>query len=675
MQIIAKFAHMFRLSPLIRWILLVLLFLLLTMSIARLFTWMIFSIPGSSSSSNWRVFWLGLRYDLRLVSIIGLVLLILGAFKPLNPFKNPAAKKGWTWVLGLVFLLLIIFYIIDFLHFRYLNQRLNASALSFLQDAGISASMVWQTYPVIQLLLAIIVLTWLMLLSLRRIFRWTEKTASPVTTPYKWISPIILGVVFAIGIFGRVGQYPLRWSDAFNLGSDFKANIALNPIQSFFSSFSFRSTSYDIAKVRASYNQMADWLDVSEKDSAALTFSRQVLPDSIANWTGDKTPNVVLVICESFSGYKSSMWGNPLNTTPYFAELCNNGLFFDNCFTPTIATARGVWATLTGIPDVELVKTSSRNPMMVDQHMIVNEFKDHSKYYFIGGSTSWANIRGILNNNINGLKIFEEQDYDAPKIDVWGISDKHLFLQADKILRKEQHPFFAVIQTADNHRPYTIPEEDREALGIVNFPLDSLRKYGFESNEELNAFRYTDYSFKTFMEAAKTAPYFDNTLFVFIGDHGIAGNAGPLFPASWTKNSLSSNHVPLLFYAPGKIPVKRINDLASQVDVLPTIAGIANIPYRNTTLGRDLASMHFSGKGTESRAFILDINNKNRGIIYDQYYYSKSLQGNVQSLVWADFTKAQDKPEPPNDWYEWWSQAYFETARYLLLHNKKNAAK
>ncbi|MCF1713419.1 sulfatase-like hydrolase/transferase [Flavihumibacter sp. RY-1] len=662
---------MFRLSPLIRWILLVLIFLLVTMSVARLFTYMIFAIPGQEDGSNWPVFWLGVRYDLRLVSVIGLVLLVLGSVKPLNPFQNKAAKKGWTWILGLVFLLLIIFYIIDFLHFRYLNQRLNASALSFLQDAGISATMVWQTYPVIQLLLAIIVLTWLMVLSLRRMFKWTEKPAQPIVSPFKWMYPLLLGILFAIGIFGRVGQYPLRWSDAFNLGSDFKANIALNPIQSFFSSFSFRSTSYDLAKVRASYNQMADWLGVTEKDSTALTFSRQVQPDSIANWAGTQTPNIVLVICESFSGYKSSMWGNPLNTTPYFAELCKNGLFFDNCFTPTIATARGVWATLTGIPDVELVKTSSRNPMMVDQHMIVNDFKDHSKYYFIGGSTSWANIRGILNNNIAGLKIFEEQDYDAPKIDVWGISDKHLFLQADKILRTEQHPFFAVIQTADNHRPYTIPEEDREALGVVNFPLDSLRKYGFESNEELNAFRYTDYCFKAFMEQAKTAPYFENTLFVFVGDHGIAGNAGPLFPESWTKNSLSSNHVPLLFYAPGKIPVKRVHDLASQVDVLPTIAGIANIPYRNSTMGRDLANMHFSGKGAESRAFILDINNKNRGIIYDQFYYSKSLQGNVQSLAWADFNKAQDKQEPPVDWYEWWSQAYFETARYLLLHNKK----
>lgn len=666
---------MFRISPILRWILLVSLFLLVTMSLARLFTWMVFAVPATGGNSILPTFWLGFRYDFRIVAMIGMILFAFGNFPALHPFKKKGAKKAWTWVLGILFLVLILFYIIDFLHFRYLNQRLNASALGFLQDAGISASMVWQTYPVIRLLLAVVFLTWLMVLSIRRIFKWSRVENYRPVKPYSWMLPVLFFLIGGIGIFGKIGQYPLRWSDAFNLGSDFKANIALNPVQSFFSSFSFRTSSYDLQTVRNSYAEMANWLGVTEKDSVKLNFRRNIMPDTIANWAGNSTPNIVLVICESFSGYKSSMWGSPLNTTPYFDQLCREGLFFDNCFTPTIATARGVWATITGIPDVELVKTASRNPMMVDQHTIVNDFKEHKKYYFIGGSTSWANIRGILNNNISGLTIFEEDDYEVPRIDVWGISDKHLFLEADKVLQKEKHPFFAIIQTADNHRPYTIPEEDRAALGMVDFPIDSLRKYGFESNEELNAFRYTDYCFKTFIEKANKSAYFNNTLFVFVGDHGIAGNAGSLFPDSWTKNSLSSNHVPLLFYAPGKIPVKRVHDISSQVDVLPTIAGIANIPYQNTSLGRDVASMHFKGEGAGSRAFILDINNKNRGILYNQYYYSRSLQGSINSLEWADFSMKQTGPVPDKNWYEWWSKAYFETARYMLLNNKKTGVK
>src|SRR5690606_17878624 len=101
------------------------------------------------------------------------------------------------------------------------------------------------------------------------------------------------------------------------------------------------------------------------------------------------------------------------------------------------------------------------------------------------------------------------------------------------------------------------------------------------------------------------------------------------------------------------------------------IAGIANIPYVNSTLGVDVVKRHFNGEGEKSRAFILDVNNKNRGIIYNQYYYSKSLQGKVNSMSWADFNEQPGASVPDTEWYERWSEYYFETARYLLLNNKK----
>jgi hypothetical protein len=75
------------------------------------------------------------------------------------------------------------------------------------------------------------------------------------------------------------------------------------------------------------------------------------------------------------------MWGNPLNTTPYFNELCKQGVFFDHCFSPSYGTARGVWATVTGIPDVETANTASRNPAAVDQHTIINDLSKDIKNY------------------------------------------------------------------------------------------------------------------------------------------------------------------------------------------------------------------------------------------------------------------------------------------------------
>ena len=102
------------------------------------------------------------------------------------------------------------------------------------------------------------------------------------------------------------------------------------------------------------------------------------------------------------------MWGNPLNTTPYFNELCRQGIFFDRCFTPGYGTSRGVWATITGIPDVEYTNTSSRNPASVDQNSIINDYKGYEKFYFIGGNSGFENLVALFNNNIDGIKIYED---------------------------------------------------------------------------------------------------------------------------------------------------------------------------------------------------------------------------------------------------------------------------
>ena len=667
----ADFTCMQSIPRLIRFIVAMALFFFVLMFVLRIAVYGYFAPAGLHGADIARSFWLGFRFDAREVGVVCLLLLIFGSVPALDPFSGKAGKIVAFSIVSIFLIALIVLYVFDFLHFRYLLQRLNASALSFLEDAKISGTMVWQTYPVVRIVLAMLVafimLWWLIRLLYRRISNTVYKGGKSKRIAWG----VLVFLLCALGIFGRLGQYPLRWSDAFDLGSDFQANLALNPFQSFFSSLSFRSSSFNIAKVRKDYPLVINYLGVTKPDSSLLSFERTVTAKKNDSISGQ--PNIVMVICESFSAYKSSMWGNPLNTTPYFNELCRQGLFFDNCFTPSFGTARGVWASITGIQDVELNKTASRNPAMVDQHTIINDFNGYDKYYFLGGSTSWANIRGLLANNIKDLRIYEEQDYKASKVDVWGISDRNLFKEANNILRQAAKPFFAVIQTADNHRPYTIPEEDLKEFKKISVPADSLKKYGFDNNEELNAFRFTDFCYQTFIEAARKEKYFDNTIFMFVGDHGINGNAGNMFPPSWSDDGLTRNHVPLLFYAPKLLAARRLHCVASQVDVLPTLAGLANINYTNTGFGRDLVKQFAADSGKSNLAFIYDANNKDIGVINGPWYYTRNQQGSQEKMVWADFnaiagTGKKDSLTAVNRAY---AEALYETARYMLLHNKK----
>jgi phosphoglycerol transferase MdoB-like AlkP superfamily enzyme len=601
-----------------------------------------------------------------LVMIFALIFFWVFRVKTCNPFKNSASKKIWLTFFWLITTVIVFMYGVDFEHYDYLHQRLNASVLNYAADASISLGMVWQTYPVIKIILLIIITVIL--------FNWI------IYNSYKWVSRnrykenLLLSIIFfllmGLAIFGRLSQYPLRWSDAFAFGDDFKANLSLNPVQSFFSTLQFRHADYDEKKVRSYYPLMAAYLGVQQPDSSRLNYNRTIDPSrKIA-----VKPNIVLVICESFSGYKSSMWGNPLNTTPFFKNLCDSGIFFDHCFTPAYGTARGVWAVITGVPDVESPRTASRNPAAVDQHTLIDDFKEYQKYYFLGGSTSWANIRALLTFNIRNLHLFEDGSYKAKSVDVWGISDKHLFLEANETLKKQQGPFFAVIQTADNHRPYTIPKEDLTEFSLSHYSKDSLNTFGFDNNDELNAFRYTDFCFQKFIQAAEKESYFNNTIFVFVGDHGIPGNAGNMFPVCWTKEGITSYHVPLLFYGPRLLQPNRITATCSQIDILPTVASLINETSINTALGRNLLDTSAQRVKFQNRAFLFHPDGNKIGMMTDEYCYMKELLTGKE-----DFVSAKNDKKLPDDsqtvsdkkLIQDLTNAYYQTGKYLLLNNKK----
>jgi phosphoglycerol transferase MdoB-like AlkP superfamily enzyme len=156
---------------------------------------------------------------------------------------------------------------------------------------------------------------------------------------------------------------------------------------------------------------------------------------------------------------------------------------------------------------------------------------------------------------------------------------------------------------------------------------------------------------------------------VFIGDHGIPGNADALFPHSWTAQRLTSMHVPLLFYAPGLLAPRRINTISSQTDVLPTIAGLCDIRYTNSTLGKDLLD-----SATKGFAFVFDPDAKMAGVVKGDYLYRKQFDSKKEELV-----SIINNDPVPNDAahaaiahdMHVLTEALFETAKFMILNNKK----
>lgn len=653
----------------IRWLVSLWIIFMLIFTVLRIATLISFMPPQVKVAEVLPAFSLGFFYDVRWVSIFLLPIALLSMFPGLSPFYSVRNKKVWSWYLAAAALFVLIFFGADFGNFSYNHTRLNASALNFAEDPGVSARMLWQSYPLVWILFALSLTVFLLFILFRHTHVITNKR--PVNegsvSVKMWFSITIL--LLGWSVYGLFLSRPLKWKDAFLLNNNFTAYLALNPLQNFFSTLQFRQPIFDNEKARSYYGQMARFLGIEKenKQTKEISYSRIINPGIKSL---ESNPNVVLVLCESFSMYKSSMSGNPLNTTPFFQQLCDEGIFFNRCFSPTFGTARGVFALITGIPDVQLSKFSSRNPEAVNQRTIVNNFEGYNKFYFIGGSSDFNNFEGVI-RNINGVQIYQEGSYQSAPLNVWGISDKDLFLEAGKMLTRQEKPFFAIIQTADNHRPFTIPVSDSDFEQEI-ISEDTLLKYGFESLKEYQSFRYTDYCFKKFMDYAKQQSWFANTIFVFVGDHGVSGgDASAIYSNSLVNlNRLTDEHVPLLFYAPELLSPELHAETVSQIDVLPTIAGMIHKPYLNTTLGRDLLNL----KNKMDAAFIIHHDEGKIGIVTDDFYFSKSLQMNKEELYPVSkkgFGENKVKKDSVMKSLSQLTSAIYETSKYLLFHNEQ----
>ncbi|HHO59609.1 MAG TPA: LTA synthase family protein [Thiotrichales bacterium] len=620
-----------RLPALHRYALAVVVLLVLLQSLLRVAFWVKFHVvddPVSTHDLLW-AFYLGMKFDLQVATGVVLPLLLLGWLPPLHPVYSAFGRRFWLLYVGLAILAGLSIAALDFGHYAYLQQRVNATALRFLENLSISATMVWETYPVIRgallIVLATVAITWLF----NRMTQRIPREPPPARKWYTRTAIVLLTLVAIVGGFmAKISWYPLRWSDAFFSPHEFSSQLASNPVIYFKNTLKNVAETYDLEAARQAYPLMADYLGVDQPDINTLNYNRRHTFDR----AGKPRYNVIAVFLESFASYKSSLSGNPLHPTPHIEKLAHEGYYFKNYYTPTTGTARSVWALVTGIPDTELNRTSSRNPLIVDQNTIINAFEGYEKFYFLGGSASWANIRGMLSSNIAGLHIYEEGSYESPAIDVWGISDLDLFKEANLVLKEQKKPFFAIIQTSGNHRPYTIPDDnDNFRIWTEDDLKHDVTDYGFASLEELNSFRFMDHSIGRFMDIAAKESYFDNTLFVFYGDHGIHAPTGKHVPASEEQLHLQGLRVPLVLYGRNIIPEpKEFETVASEVDVLPTVAALTKTDYTNTTLGRDLLNHNYDA---HRYAFTIEpAGLRTIGLVSDKYYFQRVEDGSNARL-------------------------------------------
>lgn len=538
---------------------------------------------------------IGLRFDLRLAILILLPVAVLAWLPRWNLMTVPALRWLARGYLLLALAAVGLVYVIDFGHYAYLGVRINATVLRYLEDAQISSQMVWETYPVLWITFSWLAAAVLWTYALIRLERITLDHEKAPIGKLALASVIAVGVVAVLlSLLGRVANLnlenpvPLRWSDAFFSGNAQIASVGLNPVLFLYDTLKVGQSQFDEATVREYYPQVARYLGVTQPDPEQLNFVREqaVQPYKFA---GERPPNVIFVMLESLGTSAVGAYGNPLNPTPNLDKLARESWFFKHFYVPVTGTAKTVWASITGVPDVTRQETATRNPLITRQHTLINAFEDYQKFYMINGNAGWANINALIRQSIDGVTLYDESHWRSPRVDVWGISDLDLFKESDEILRSvpKDKPFFAYLQTSGNHRPFTIPKSN-DGFMVKDLTVEQVQAAGSRSVEQYNAVRLLDYNIGRLMEIAKAGGYYDNTIFVFFGDHNTRISQIPHMAPAFEQLGLESNNVPMLIHAPGRLQPKVIEEAVGLADLLPTVAGMAGIAFRDGAMGRDI---------------------------------------------------------------------------------------
>ncbi|MGB0879657.1 MAG: LTA synthase family protein [Polaribacter sp.] len=618
-----------------------------------------------------KALWLGIRFDLKLATLTFFPLAIFVLITNYRFFNSLIYKRIANIYIVLSYFIITLFYLFDFGYYDYLATRLDASSLRFLSNFKISSQVLIESYPVYKGVFGILILSFIVYKCALFVYNLFSKTNQKRTKKIKAIYFFLTIFLLSFGVYNSITHYPLRWSEAFFSKNNTVNQFALNPVLYFFDSFAFRSEGVDIEKFKTYYPVIAKHLNLPQD---TINFQKKVTFDK----PYEEKPNVIYIMLESVGTAPMSFYGNPLNSTPKMDSMMKESINFSRFYVHKPGTAGSVFASITGLPDIEDIKTASRNPMIIDQRIIFDQYQGYEKLYFIGGSANWANIRGVFQSNIKDLKIFEEGSFEEEnRADVWGIDDYDLFKESDKILKslhQKGKPFVAYIQTATNHMPFTVPQKKESFTPILENEIDekTLLKGGFRSLGQLNGIRYLDFNVARYLERAKESGYYDNSIFVFFGDH-----RGGMKKLSFLKDNeddlgIQVHHVPFFIHAPKYIKPQKIDTYAKLIDVFPTATSLAKIDYTNYTLGRDL----LDSTTTNAAAFVY-IQSKGEkavGLIKGDYYYEKTNISKKTSLYSLLTNSVEDlKFDKPNVALQMDSllSAYYHSTKYLYFNNKK----
>lgn len=434
--------------------------------------------------------------------------------------------------------------------------------------------------------------------------------------------------------------------------NNYNRELAKDGLWSLFAAFRGNQLDYDrfypTMPNAAAFNRVHSLL--AQDGSKRLTSDPEDLLRLVEHAGPELRMNVIQVTIESLSADFLSHFNRASKLMPNMEQIAAKSLVFDRFYATGTRTDRGMEALTLSVPPTpgrSLVKRPNNERLFTLGSVFRS--RGYETAFIYGGFGYFDNMNYFFGEN--GYRVLDRTKVakdDITFANVWGACDEDLFRwtvrEADRDYAAGK-PFFHFVMTTSNHRPFTFPE------GKIDLPSKISGRSG--------GVKYTDYAVGELLRAAATKPWFENTLFVFVGDH-CASSAGK------TELPVQNYHIPLLIYAPGgQIPPGVVSMLASQVDYAPTLLGLLGWTYPSRFYGRDVLA---TAPETNGRIFVgnyqkLGLMQEGRLAVLKPVRQSATLSYDRTTHA----MKSQSTDETLTDD----AIAYYQTASWLFKHGKQ----
>ena len=372
----------------------------------------------------------------------------------------------------------------------------------------------------------------------------------------------------------------------------------------------------------------------------------QAQPERIENpyeksksYSGNNSPNIVLIICDQIRADVCKREGFSLDTTPFLDTLARSGIWFNKAYTsaPVCVPARtsliaGRFPNATRIKSnhnikdviysedmIDVVKSRGYKTALIGKnhtYLTPDRFDYWKEYKHLGVPYPNTSEERTFNDYLKTTNFYA--DYKPAPFPAEMQQPYRIVTDAQNWIASLQNPdspFFLKMSFPEPHSPYQISEpyyslfppdklppvlagkEFRETKGkkfMIQAELQKKVRPNFEENiprirsNYFGMLRLIDDQIKRFVGYLKENGLYESTLLIFLSDHGdFVGEYGLTLKGVGLPECLA--RIPMIWHGPGIIKQEEPHKAhISIVDVFPTICDTLGVRLPDGVQGRSI---------------------------------------------------------------------------------------